>query len=139
MMDIDRTAPVIAKHEIAIDAPLETIWRIHTDIDDWPSWQPDITSATLTGPLAAGSEFRWLTHGLDITSTIYEIEPCRRIVWGGTGNGITGVHLWTFTEGLVRTEESWDGEPIRANIPAMQSALDASLDAWLKYLKARAE
>jgi Polyketide cyclase / dehydrase and lipid transport len=138
-MDIDRNAPVIARHEIGINAPLETVWRLHTDVDNWPVWQPDIASAQLTGPFAAGSEFRWLTHGLDITSTIYEVVPNHRIVWGGTSLGITGVHLWLFTEGTIHTEESWDGDPIRADVPGMQKALDGSLETWLRRLKETAE
>ena len=43
--DIDRDAPVIARHEIDIGAPLETVWRLQTNVNDWPAWQTDITAA----------------------------------------------------------------------------------------------
>lgn len=39
----------------------------------------------------------------------------------------------------VHTEESWAGAPVEADVPALQAALDASLDAWLHNLKAEAE
>jgi hypothetical protein len=42
---IDRTAPVIARHEIDIDTPLETVWRLQTNVNNWPAWQTDITAA----------------------------------------------------------------------------------------------
>ena len=42
---VDRSAPVIAHHEIDIQAPLETIWQLHTDVNAWPTWQADITAA----------------------------------------------------------------------------------------------
>jgi len=32
--DIDRTAPVIVHHEIDIRAPLETVWRLQTDVNN---------------------------------------------------------------------------------------------------------
>ena len=49
-----------------------------------------------------------------------------------------GIHSWTFTpvEGGTRvdTAESWSGEPIEADVEAMQAALDGSLMAWLGHL-----
>jgi hypothetical protein len=29
--DVDRSAPVVAHHEIDIEAPLERVWGLHTD------------------------------------------------------------------------------------------------------------
>jgi hypothetical protein len=40
---------------------------------------------------------------------------------------------------VVRTEESWDGDPVRAQPKEMQQALDGSLRAWLQSLKDKAE
>ncbi|MDF9817024.1 uncharacterized protein YndB with AHSA1/START domain [Streptomyces sp. SPB162] len=98
-----------------IDAPLERVWSLHTDIDTWPSWNADVDQAKLDGPLQVGNSFGWKTHGLDITSTIREIVPGERLVWGGPANGIEGVHVWTFEQAgsqvRVHTEESWSGAP----------------------------
>lgn len=143
-VNIDRNAPAITRDEILIAAPLSTVWNVQTDISAWPRWNTDISSAEMTGPLAAGTVFRWSTAGLDdITSTIGEVIAERRIVWSGPAQGITAVHVWTFTpvqDGvLVRTEESWDGAPVRENLEFMQGALDASLRSWLANLKREAE
>ncbi|GAA0197212.1 hypothetical protein ACFFQF_20520 [Haladaptatus pallidirubidus] len=40
---------------------------------------------------------------------------------------------------LVRTEESWEGEPVRAQTETLQVALDESLRDWLQNLKHEAE
>lgn len=140
---INLRAPVISRHSAVIDAPVEALWRLHTGVDDWPAWQPDIASARLDGPFAPGSTFSWHTSGLDIDSTIYEVEPERRTLWGGPAHGIAGIHEWTFTsaEGGTRVEtaESWSGEPIEADAAAMQDALDGSLVAWLGHLRTAAE
>ena len=122
---------------------METIWSIQTDVAAWPSWQPDVDSADADGPLEVGSVFRWQTAGLDITSTVEEIEAPHRIVWGGPAQGIVAVNVWSLEptdDGvLVRTEESWEGEPVEAQAETLQGALDGSLRAWLENLKRAAE
>ena len=142
-MDIDENAPVITRDEILIDAPLERVWGLHTDISSWSEWLPDIDASTIEGPLAVGTVFRWQTYGLSIESTIQEIDPPRRIVWSGPAQGITATHVWTMTPSVdgvvVRTEESWEGDPVRAQPKEMQQALDGSLRAWLESLKDKAE
>ena len=141
--DIDTRAPVISRHSVVIDAPLDVIWRLHTDVDAWPDWQPDIETARLMVPFAPGSTFSWHTSGLDIESTIYRVEPEKHTLWGGPAHGIVGIHSWTFTpvqDGVhVDTAESWSGEPIEANVAGMQDALDGSLVAWLGHLRTAAE
>lgn len=142
-MDVNREAPVVVDLTIKIAAPPETVWRLHTDVADWPTWQPDITEVRLNGPIEAGSTFAWQTHGLHIVSTIAEVRPGTGIAWGGPAHGIDGVHVWAFTPTatgtLVRTTESWDGPPVTADPDGMRAALTASLTTWLAALKTAAE
>ena len=140
---IDMSAPVISRQEIAIDAPLGVVWDLHVDAPSWPTWNPDITDVTMEQQFAPGASFLWHTAGLAIQSTVSAVTPHARTLWGGTVQGITGIHEWTFTEtdnGVrVVTEESWSGEPVEANVAAMQAGLDQSLVSWLHHLKAAAE
>jgi uncharacterized protein YndB with AHSA1/START domain len=142
-MDINPDAPVITRDEILIAAPIQTIWDVQTDVAAWPSWQSDVDGAQVDGPLTVGSVFTWQTAGLDITSTVEEVDAPHRIVWGGPAQGIVAVHVWTLDEQdggvLVRTAESWEGDPVSAQREALQPALDASLRAWLENLKREAE
>ena len=32
--DVDRSAPVLAHHEVEIRAPLHTVWQLHIDVND---------------------------------------------------------------------------------------------------------
>lgn len=143
-MDIDRNAPAITQDEIFIAASLDTVWDLFTDISRWPEWHSDVSSARLEGPLAAGTVFRWSTAGLDdIASTIGEMIPEQRIAWSGPAQGIMGIHVWTFTAVqngvLVKTEESWSGEPVLQQLEAAQQGLDQSIRSWLENLKREAE
>jgi uncharacterized protein YndB with AHSA1/START domain len=141
--DIDSTAPVIARHGVDIAAPLEAVWRLHTDVNGWPEWQTDITAAHAEGAFVSGAAFTWTSHGFTVTSTIYEVMERSRVLWGGTADGVTGVHEWTFREtptGVrVQTNESFAGEPVKAAASAMQALLDGSLSSWLGHLKVAAE
>jgi uncharacterized protein YndB with AHSA1/START domain len=117
-MEINSNAPIRSCHEITINAPLETVWRVHTQINRWPDWNPDIAKANLTGPIAVGTVFHWETAGMAIPSTIGEVVPLRKLVWSGETGGILGVHVWKFSatpEGThVGTEESWEGVSLPA-------------------------
>ena len=141
--DVDRTAPVIAVHEIDIEAPLETVWRFHTDVNAWPTWQTDITDAHIDGAFEPGMSFVWKSYGFSVSSTVYELAERSRVLWGGTADGISGIHEWLFSDtpsGVhVTATESCAGEPAEADAPGLQTLLDASLVAWLGYLKVAAE
>ena len=140
---IDGNAPVITRHEIDIHAPLGTVWRLQTDVNNWPAWQTDITAARLDGPFEPGNSFTWTSYGFTVTSTIYAVDERARTLWRGTNRGITGTHEWVYTQtpaGVhVATHESWSGQPVQADATGMQSALDKSLTDWLGHLKAAAE
>jgi Polyketide cyclase / dehydrase and lipid transport len=126
---IDHDAPVVAHHEIAIEASLATVWDLHTDVNGWTSWHPDITEAHLAGPLEPGASFHWSSYGFPVTSTVYEVADQARVLWGGTASGITGIHEWIFEErdGGVRvtTNESFAGDPVAAD-PARCKACSTS-------------
>lgn len=143
MKDIDRTAPVIVELQTIIDAAPETLWHLHTDINEWPRWNPGIDKALLRGDFTEGGVFDWETAGLSISSTVLEVRPQRRTVWGGPAHGIEGVHVWTFeptADGtVVTTLESWAGAPVEADPAGMRAALEGSLSAWLDALKEAAE
>ncbi|MFG2537468.1 SRPBCC family protein [Streptomyces sp. NPDC048511] len=157
---VDPDALVRYRSEVLIDAPLSTVFRTQTDVEQWPSWQAAVlTSERLdSGPLRAGSSFRWTTPvpatpstpatTLEITSTVHQLQRNHCVRWTGPadGDGIhidEGTHVWTFTKVkggvLVRTEETWTGEQAEADVPVSTEALGAGLEIWLKDLKAAAE
>ncbi|AXE27518.1 Shy6-polyketide cyclase [Streptomyces globosus] len=141
---MDESAPAVVRLTAIVRAPLDRLWDLHTDIAAWPAWNPGISRAEPAGPLAVGTVFHWHTHGLDITSTVLEAVPGRRLVWGGPAHGIDGIHAWTFEDAgdgtvAVRTEESWSGPPVDADPDAARHALRESLGLWLAALKAAAE
>ena len=141
--NIDRNAAVVVRRDIRINAPIERVWHLHTDIGGWTAWQSDIDSADADGPLRPGVTFHWGTAGLRIASTVYAVDPPHRTLWGGPAEGIIGIHEWTFAADgnatIAHTAESWDGEQVRADTDNLRAALDASLASWLEHLRKAAE
>ena len=78
-MNVDRNAPLVARREIVIDAPLEVVWKLQTDFQAWPEWQGNVVAVVMEGDLVPGTVFRWKANGVKIVSTLQEVEPMRRI------------------------------------------------------------
>ena len=157
---VDAAAKIRYRTETLIKAPLRTIWKLQTDVENWASWQSAVASIERldTGRFRAGSQFRWTTPvpetattpatTLVITSTVKQLKREQCIRWTGPaiGEGLTidrGTHVWTFTETkrgvLVRTEETWTGAQVEADVPTSTAYLGAGLEAWLTELKTAAE
>ena len=157
---IDPDAVLHHRTETFIKAPLRTVWRLQTDVENWPSWQEPVTSANRLdhGPLRDGSRFRWTTPApatpttpattLVITSSVEQIRHNQCLRWTGPaiGEGLRideGVHVWNFVKVrggvVVRTEESWTGDQIEADPATAIRYLAPGLDAWLANLKTAAE
>ena len=142
-MDIDRSAPAVARAETEVSAPPESVWKLVAGIDGWPGWNPDVKSAALQGDLAPGSTFRWKTGPGTIVSTLREVDPPREIAWTGKTMGIAAVHVYRLEprEGgtHVVSEESWAGIPVRLLPGRLGKLLQDSLEAGLSHVKAAAE
>ena len=140
---IDTKAPLYARKEIFIEAPLEKVWDIQTDIERWPEWQSDIASTTLQGELTSGTTFKWKASGLGIVSTLHTVNPKNEIGWTGVSMGMFAVHNWTFKEQdggtLVTTEESLSGWLASLFKMFDKNFLEKSLEASLQKLKARVD
>ncbi|WP_020124768.1 SRPBCC family protein [Streptomyces canus] len=140
-VDIDHSAPVIVRASCEINAPIDQVWEIHSNVPAWPQWQKDIRVAEIDGELAAGSNITWGAWGYDglFPAHIGLIEHQRRTVWSGANAGIYGIHAFTFTPRghvtEVETAESWDTDPGSHAVATLQTFLQG----WLDHLKATVE
>ena len=142
-MDVNLSAPVIAREEIRIDAAVQAVWDVLSDIEHWPAWNKAVRSLTLHGSVAPGTSFEWKAGPGTIKSRLAEVDPPHRIVWTGVTLGIKAVDAFSFeaSEGgtLVRQAESWEGLLARLFRARMERMLRASLRDGLRSLKAEAE
>jgi hypothetical protein len=142
-MEINRNAPARAEGELYIDADPATVFSVISAIEDWPSWQPDVKSAKLEGPIQPGTIFRWKAGWSSLTSRLEVVDAPREIGWTGTTMRIAAIHVFRFQpQGagtVARSEESWEGF-----IPTMlkgysRKTLDRGIRSVLSHLKTEAE
>ena len=136
---IDREAPVQARAELLIDAPLQQAWSILTNISEWSRWNPGVNRVVVNGPVEAGTEFSWRSGRLPITSRLVQVEAEQRIAWTGRTLGLDAVHVWGFEardEGImVHTEESLQGGLARWFRGRLQETLQRELTESLRLLR----
>lgn len=142
-MDVNRNAPATAEGELQINADPQTVFSVISAIDRWPSWNPDIKSVKLQGPVEAGTVFRWKSGPGSITSTLQVVDPPHEIGWTGSTMGIKAVHVFRFEskEGgtLARSEESWEGFFASLLKGYSRKTLDEGIRNILSRLKTEAE
>ncbi len=142
-MEVDRDAPVVGSSEAQVAALPEVVWDVLAGFETWPSWNPDVKSVQIDGPVAEGTTFRWKSKPGTIRSRIERLDRPGLIGWSGRTLGIDAVHVWRLEprDGgtFVRTEESFSGLLPRLMRGRIQRTLDAALETGVRQLKTEAE
>jgi len=142
-VEINRNAPATADGELPIDADSHTVFAVISAIDRWPTWNPDVKSVELQGPVQPGTVFRWKAGPSTLTSTLQVVDPPSEIAWTGTTMGIKAVHVFRFqpSDGgtLARSEESWEGWLASLLKGYSRRTLEKGIRSVLAHLKAEAE
>jgi len=112
-MIIEADAPLRARKDIVINAPVSHVWMVQSDINNWPKWQKEVSIAKLHGRLAKGTVFTWKAMGMNINSELQQVIENKIIGWSGKSIGMKAIHIWTFekqgNKTMVTTEESLSG------------------------------
>src|SRR5512132_3015926 len=94
---------------IAIDAPVDVVWSVFTDVERWPTWAASFTSVELIdGPMRLGAKARIRQPRLP--TVVWEVtkwEPGRSWTWVATGPGARteASHVLTSSRGGTVAEQ----------------------------------
>ena len=85
------------EHSITIAAPLQRVWALTMDVENWPRYTPTMTSVECLdeGPLAVGSEVRIKQPGQGAKVwAVTVLEPESRFAWSSRfmGSTMTATH-----------------------------------------------
>ena len=79
----------VERASITIDAPIDIVWSVFTDVERWPTWASSFTSVELVdGPMRLGAKARIRQPRLP--TVVWEVtkwEPGRSWTWAATGPG----------------------------------------------------
>ncbi|GAA3134849.1 SRPBCC family protein [Streptomyces rectiviolaceus] len=141
---VDADAPVVATCRIGVAAPPGVVWRLLSDLDNWPSWVPGVTRMRAGEPGAPrpGTEFRWKLNGMSIKSTMAVVDPEHELCWTGLLAGTRAVHRFRLTRLPDGGTEVYSEESIGGPLLALyysSERLEQVLHDWLWALKKTAE
>lgn len=136
-------APVITRKSIVINAPVEKVWKVFSDVNNWDTWQKEIVTPEINGAFKSGTSFNWKSNGLTIISTLQKVETNKMVAWSGPAFGAFAIHTWHFKEHngqtTISVEESMEGWLVSLLKNNFQSSLDTSIEYWLTALKIESE
>jgi uncharacterized protein YndB with AHSA1/START domain len=143
MKSINNSAPVKCSKTITINANSEKVWAVMTNINNWATWQTDISKPKLNGELKPETTFDWKTGGVKIHSTLHTVEPFKKLGWTGKTYGLSAVHNWTLTETNGQTnvsvDESMEGFFAGLLKKPFSKNLEKGMQNWLDLLKQECE
>jgi len=135
----DQQQKAFAQAEIFINAPVDKVYNVLTNIDEWPLWQQPVRKSKVNGTLAEQTTFDWVANGMAIHSKLHTVIPNEAIGWTGRMKWIKAIHNWQFEakdEGcLVKVEESMSG--LFSGL--FKSTLENGMQQNLSELKAEVE
>ncbi len=138
-IEADPTTKCYSKEEIIIDSPIEHVFKILSDIKNWPSWQSNVTHTEITGPVAAGTKFKWKAGGLNINSELHTVNMNSEIGWTGRIWWIKAVHNWYLINENRKTKVIVEESLTGPGSSLMQKSLTEGMKKNLGELKAKAE
>ncbi|MBL0341387.1 MAG: SRPBCC family protein [Bacteroidetes bacterium] len=106
MKPINPKAPVLFRKTIIINANSVAVWKVLTDIGNWSSWQTDLKSPVINGPVQEGATFTWKSGGFKIKSELHTVSPYVHFGWTGKSLGVYAIHNFTITE-LKSRQKFW--------------------------------
>jgi Polyketide cyclase / dehydrase and lipid transport len=136
----DTSAKTYSKQEIIINAPAVRVFKLIADINNWKTWQSNVTQASIAGEAREGATFKWKAGGVSFISKLHTVTPFIEIGWTGKTWWINAVHNWYLEEEengkcKVTAEESLKG--FLSGL--MNKSLHESMNKNLKELKLAVE
>lgn len=139
---IQNDAPVKASSDMLIHAPVDRVWSLLANAQNWPRWQHDVTQVSIEGPLRQDVSFAWQAGDASIHSHVVLFMPDKALAWTGSASIAKALHVWTLTSvgpdtTRVVCRESMDGFLLARFYSSAE--LQTSIDHWMNNLKVAAE
>ena len=141
---------MIISTSININASIDTVWEVFSDIHNWQEWNPVCRECRLEqgDAMACGTCFSFelnpLILSIRIKAVIEQFEPKKKVVWSGSRLGIHATHVFTFEEKesyvVLKSEEFFSGPLLfLARLIGIPSRLHQLSNRLLESIKQQAE
>ena len=138
---INEDASVKDVHSIIINAPIDKVWNILIQADQWPQWNSDIKSVAIEGEPNEDQSFKWNFDGTKFNAQFQKIEKLTTLTWTGKSKWSMSIHNWQLVaddnQTIATLSTSLQGTfVILAN---KHQKVYTDLINWLEKLKEKAE
>jgi len=137
---INENASIKDRQSIIINAPIQRVWDVLTNVNKWSEWYPDIKSAS-SDKVEAGASFDWALKSTHLKSEFQLVEEPTLLAWTGKSKMVKAIHVWNLEaaddQTIVTVEKSIEGFLIP--VFNRQSKVHDDLMAWIDALKVEAE
>ena len=128
---------------IEIDSTLEKIWDAFVTISNYRTWNPIISHASIYGPVAEGTEIKFLSGRWDFNFTIVDVHPpvMFRLKGGSVGLNmkmVFGIESYANGSRVKITCEN-SGWLFKLSPRLFMKNIESSLDLFLTALQRRVE
>ena len=94
---------MIIEHSIKINADIETVWNIFTNLSCWQDWNTVINNVSSDhDELTEGKLFKFCVRPFNlpvyIEPLVHELIPKQKIIWSGKKHGISARHEFIFSQ-----------------------------------------
>jgi uncharacterized protein YndB with AHSA1/START domain len=138
-IEADSSAKCFSSEEILINSPVNKVFGILADINNWPKWQSSVSRAQINGPAEVGKRFEWKSGSMTLKSQFHTVNPDSEIGWTGTVWWIKAVHNWSLTKEKEMTRVVVKESLTGLGSSGMQKSLKEGMKKNLEELKQRAE
>ena len=95
-VEVNPKARVFSIDSLQINAPIDKVYTLIADINNWPNWFEGVTEVHMNGIAGEGKDFIWKTNGYKIKSKIHTARLNSDLGWTGKMWCIRAVHNWHF-------------------------------------------
>ena len=138
---INKNANIKDEHSIIINAPIDKVWEILSDIKKWPEWYSIIKQIDIEDKVKVETKFKWNFNGMKFNAQIHTATKPSTLAWTGKSSWIKSIHVWQFEGDENQTIASLSNS-LQGTFTILinkHQKVHNDLIGWLESLKAKAE
>ena len=137
---INVNAGIRDRQSVIINASIERVWEVLTNVDGWSEWYDEIESASCD-KVRIGASFEWVTKSAHLHSVFRLVNEPTQLAWTGKSKIAKSIYVWNLEvaddQTIVTVEKSSEGFLI--SVFNRQSKIHDDLLAWIGALKEESE
>ena len=138
---INTNASIKDQHSIIIQAPIEKVWTILTNVSGWKQWNPLIKHLSATDEVHPGSQFEWKIGRMSSSSEIQLMDKPGTFSWTGKSTFVKRIYVWS-----LETDENQTIATLGTSLEGLftvwvenHRSVYNEIHQWLDCLKVKAE